>query len=156
MRRRASAPRLFSCALACCTALAGCGGAGAATGTATVPATTRDIGVVCPAPALAINGPALLSPAPGSTNVPVTLGVLTFGHIVVIPDIISGNATLSGSDGSTLTSGPLTPSSDLSTTTASIAGLQPHTTYTVSVSGTLNERSCIIPFSANDGSFTTQ
>ncbi len=86
----------------------------------------------------------------------MTLAVLTFGHIVVIPDIISGNATLAGSDGSTLTSGPLTPSSDLSTTTASISGLQPHTTYTVNVGGTLNERGCIIPFSANDGSFTTR
>ncbi|MDP9105927.1 MAG: hypothetical protein M3N49_08335 [Candidatus Eremiobacteraeota bacterium] len=98
----------------------------------------------------------MLLPAPGSTGVPVTLSVLTFGHIVVLPDIISGNATLSGSDGSTLTSGPLTPSSDLSTTTASISGLQPHTPYMVSVSGTLNERGCIIPFRANDASFTTQ
>lgn len=112
------------------------------------------IGIACTA--LAINGPALLSPAPGSTGVPVTLTVLTFAHIVVIPDIISGNATLSGSDGSTITSGPLTPSQDLSTTTASIAGLHAHTTYTVSVSGTLNERGCITPFAANDGSFTTQ
>ena len=155
MRRRASTQLLYSCVLACSATLAGCGGAGAAFGTATPPP-SGNISVVCPAPALAINGPALLSPAPGSTGVPVTLSVLTFGHIVVLPDIISGNATLSGSDGSSLTSGPLTPSFDLSTTTASISGLQPHTTYTVSVSGTLNERGCIFPFTANDGSFTTQ
>ena len=155
MRRRASTPLVFSCVLACGPTLAGCGGAGATFGTATPPP-SGNISVVCPAPALAINGPALLSPAPGYTGVPVTLAVLTFGHIVVIPDIITGNATLTGSDGTTLTSGPLTPSSDSSTTTASIAGLQPHTTYTVSVSGNLNERGCMIPFGANDGSFTTQ
>jgi hypothetical protein len=150
MRRRA--PRLlpFLHVLACGVALTGCGGSGATSGAARQPPG----GIACPA--LAINGPALLSPAPGSTGVPVTLPVLTFAHIVIIPDTISGNATLSGSDGSKLTSGPLTPSSDLSTTTASISGLQPHTTYTVSVSGNLNERDCMIPFSASDGTFTTQ
>ncbi|HEV2739234.1 MAG TPA: Ig-like domain-containing protein [Candidatus Elarobacter sp.] len=151
MRRRASRLLPFLCALACGVTLVGCGGAGSS-GVASQP--PGGIGIPCPA--LALDGPALLSPAPGSTGVPVTLAVLTFAHIVVIPDIITGNATLSGSDGSKLTSGPLTPSSDLSTTTASIAGLQPHTTYTVSVSGNLNERGCMFPFSANDGSFTTQ
>ena len=149
MRRRGPRLLVFLFALACGATSAGCGGAGSS-GVAPRPPG----GIACPA--LALVGPALLSPAPGSTGVPVTLTVLTFAHIVVVPDIISGNATLSGSDGSTLTSGPLTPSSDLSTTTASIAGLQPHTTYTVSVSGNLNERDCLIPFSANDGSFTTQ
>ena len=152
MRRRARTLLLFLYALACGMALAGCGGAGNTSGVAPQP--PGGIGNACPM--LALNGPALLSPAPGSTGVPVTLAVLTFAHIVVIPDIITGNATLSGSDGSTLTSGPLTPSSDLSTTTASIASLHPHTTYTVSVSGNLNERGCMIPFGANDGSFTTQ
>jgi len=152
MSRRASTLVRFLSALACGATLAGCGGAGASSTFTAYP--PGGIGIACPA--LAIDGPALLSPAPGSTGVPVTLSVLTFAHIVVIPDIISGNATLSGSDGSTIASGPLAPSQDLSTTTASIAGLHPHTTYTVSVSGTLNERGCIIPFSANDGTFTTQ
>jgi hypothetical protein len=154
MRRRAPGLLLFLCALACGVTLAGCGGAGSTSGSGTAPQPPGGIGIACPT--IALNGPALLLPAPGSTGVPVTLAVLTFAHIVVIPDIITGNATLSGSDGSTLRSGPLTPSSDLSTTTASIAGLHPHTTYTVSVSGNLNERGCMFPFSANDGSFTTQ
>jgi hypothetical protein len=133
------------------TSVAACGG-----GSSTTPFVRVGPpgGISCPA--FAINGPALVSPAAGSTGVSTALTVLTFGRIVVIPDTITGNATLSGSDGSTITSGPLTASSDMSTTTASIAGLQPHTTYAVTVSGNLNERSCIIPFAANDGTFTTQ
>ncbi len=111
-------------------------------------------GIVCPL--LAINGPALVSPVPGSTGVSTTLNVLTFARIASIPQTVSGNATLTGSDNTTIASGPLTPSTDGSTTTASIAGLQPRTTYTVTVSGTLTGRGCSTAFAANDGSFTTQ
>ena len=97
-----------------------------------------------------------MSPAPGSTGVSPTLSVLTFARIVAIPQTVSGNATLTGSDNTTIASGQLTPSFDGSATTASIAGLQPHTTYTVTVSGTLTGRGCSTPFAANDGSFATQ
>jgi hypothetical protein len=58
-------------------------------------------GISCPA--LAINGPALISPAPGSTGVATTLSVLTFARIASIPQTISGNATLTGSDNTMLT-----------------------------------------------------
>ena len=111
-------------------------------------------GIACST--VAINGPALVSPAPGSTGVATTLSVLTFARIVGIPQTVSGNATLTGSDNTVIASGPLTPSADGSTTTASIAGLQPHRTYTVTVSGNLTGRGCSTPFAANDGSFTTQ
>jgi hypothetical protein len=107
-------------------------------------------------PTLAINGPALVSPAPGSTDVPTALGVLTFERIAAIPQTVSGNATLTADNGTTIASGPLTPSFDGSTTSASIAGLQSHTTYTVTVSGTLFGRGCSTAFGANDGAFTTQ
>jgi hypothetical protein len=133
--------------------LAACGG-----GSSSLPSPVFPVGppggLACPL--LAINGPALLSPAPGSTGVPTTLTALTFDHIANIPQTVSGTATLTGSDGTTITSGPLTPSANGATTTASIAGLQPHTTYAVAVSGTLTGRGCSTAFAANDGSFTTQ
>lgn len=144
----------FLLAMAAVAASAGCGGAGSSSPTVVI---NPPLGPL-PCPALALNGPALVSPAPGSTGVPASLSVLTFGPLP-IPDIISAAATLSGSDGSTITSGPLTfissPTS-LGTYTASIAGLQPHTTYTVKVTGTINERGCINAVLGNDGSFTTQ
>ena len=152
MRRRAA--RLFALLLAIAgsAAWSGCGGDGT---TAPTPAATATppSGIMCIA--LAFNGPPLVSPAPGSTGVPVTLSVLTFG-MLPIPDTITATATLTAGDGSTITSGPLTPSFSTQTTTASIAGLQPHTTYRVTVNGTLNERGCNYAVAGNEGSFTTQ
>jgi hypothetical protein len=109
-----------------------------------------------PCTAIVLSGPPLVSPAPGSTGVPASLSVLTFGPLP-IPDVITATATLSGSDGTTITSGPLTfTSTSNGTYTASIAGLQPHTTYTVKVTGTIDERGCTFAVLGNDGSFTTQ
>ncbi len=155
MRRPAARLLVFSLALAGSAALPGCGGGASPTyGGGPVQPAGGTISVVCTA--ITLSGPPLLAPAPGSTGVPVTLSVLTFG-MLPIPDAISATATLTGSDGSTITSGPLTvPPSDPMHTTASIAGLQPHTTYTVKVTGTVNERGCIYTVLGNDGSFTTQ
>jgi hypothetical protein len=153
-RRRGSRLLPFLSAVAAGAALAACGGGSSLSSPSAIVPTAPPGGLACPA--LAINGPALVSPAPGSTGVPTTLSVLTFGRIAGIPQTVSGNATLTGSDGTTITSGPLTPSADGSTTTASVAGLQPHTTYAVTVSGTLTGRGCSTPFAANDGNFTTQ
>ena len=61
--------------LAAAAACAGCGGAGSSSPTVVV-TDPPVVGVACPA--LAVNGPPLLSPAPGSTGVPVTLTSLTF------------------------------------------------------------------------------
>ncbi len=133
-------------------ALAACGG-GSSSSPVVFPTDPPAGGVACPA--LVLSGPPLVSPAPGSTGVPVSLSVLTFA-MLPIPDVIAATATLSGGDGSTLTSGPLTVSPDGMRTTASIAGLQPHTTYTVKVTGTVNERGCTYAVLGNDGTFTTQ
>jgi hypothetical protein len=152
MRRRAARMLALLLSVAGSAASSGCGGDGT---TAPAPAATATppSGIVCIA--LAYNGPPLLSPAPGSTGVPVTLSVLTFG-MLPIPDTITAIATLTAGDGSTITSGPLTPSFSTQTTTASIAGLQPRTTYRVTVTGSLNERGCNYAVVGNDGNFTTQ
>jgi hypothetical protein len=145
----------FAFAAAIGAALAGCGAGSGSFGGSTIHPPGGTIPMVCTA--IVLPGPPLQSPAPGSTGVPASLSVLTFGPLP-IPDIITATATLSGSDGSTITSGPLTFTSTPPTGayTASIAGLQPHTTYTVKVTGTINERGCNYAVLGNDGSFTTQ
>jgi hypothetical protein len=105
--------------------------------------------------AFAIDGPKMILPAPGSTGILTTITVLTFAPLASAGQSISGNATLHGSDGSTITSGPLTPSVDGTQTVASIGGLAAHTTYEVVVAGRLTDGPCSYPFGADDGAFTT-
>lgn len=143
----------FALAAAAFAVLAGCAGNPPSGGGISRPPGSGIISPVCAA--LVLGGPPLVSPAPGSTNVPVSLSVLTFG-MLPIPDVITATATLNGNDGSTLTSGPLTVSPYFMQMTASIAGLRPHTTYTVTVTGTVQQRSCTYAVFGNDGAFTTQ
>jgi len=128
--------------------LAGCGGGGTL---AVAPPRPTPPDYACPL--FAINGPKLISPAPGSIGVPESLSTLTFSPI---SGPITGTATLHGSNGSTLISAALTHSSDGTAILAPITGLQPNTTYTVQVQGTFTDAGCIHAFGADDGSFTTQ
>jgi hypothetical protein len=133
-------------------ALVGCSGGGQ---TGTLSPRPGPSGILCPA--LALAGPAMLAPKPGATAVPTTLAMLTFDTLPVSGQMLRGQATLTGNDGSTITSGTLTRSSDGSTITASLPGLHAQTTYAVSISGTLvDSDGCGIPFAADDGSFTTR
>ena len=138
-------------------ALAGCA--------TTQPGTfNRDLHLPTPTPSPAgacplfiVVGPKLIAPAPGSTGVPITTSQLVFGLSVRPQDTLSGNATLHGSDGSTITSGPLMRSADGTQTDAAVAGLLPHTTYVVAVGARVTSGGCPFLYSDNNaGAFTTQ
>lgn len=140
------------CAAAFGLTLPGCGGGGAATPTP-FPTATAPGGIACVA--LAFIGPVLVAPVPGATGVSPALAVLTFGPMGNVGDTLTGSATLTGTDGSTLVSGPLTPAADFKTSTASISGLHAHTTYLVNVGGTFTDHGCTYPFNRSFDTFTT-
>ncbi|HEY4442202.1 MAG TPA: hypothetical protein VGN14_17210 [Candidatus Elarobacter sp.] len=93
----------------------------------------------------------LISPAPNATNVPKTVGTITFS--VGNAGLIGGTLTLINTANQTsITAGPVTGTA--ANASATIPVLQPNTTYNASVSNTIPGDACN-PRTAVLGSFTT-
>ena len=143
--------RLMLAAFLGAISLAGCSGGGA-----NVPAG----GSPCPAATGIFDGNAkLVSPVPGATGVPATVGALSF--TVSNPALRSGTVTLWVAVGSgnapVVQGGPVTTGAN-GVSTASLPVLQAHTTYDARIDAHLVDPSgnCVGAVDGDLGSFTTQ
>jgi hypothetical protein len=114
----------------------------------------------CPASSVVDTQAKLVSPAPGATGVPTSIGTITFSYSN--PGLTGAHFALTGTDGSGFTIGQFLGDNGVTVTgpnTASfnVPPLKPRTTYSVG-GATVNVAHliCFHDVSANLGSFTTQ